>query len=407
MLSFESFIAKRYLTTQRKGAFVKIMRRFAVSGIALGVSSMVLCMALMNGFREEIQNNLFSASAHFQVMPILGDLDNLDQTLSIIRSTPGVKAASAARLEKGLIRSSIGDLSPEPIIIKGIDPNSAGSTSTIFSTLKDTTIEALTPGRIFVGNDLAKRLNLRPGSDVSIAFFKLDAKGTSAEPQIGDYRVAGIFESNIGEFDRNWVFFNLKDAMRIARTQRPEMIDVRTISTDEISTIKSAVLEKLGGSFVATDLRETNKPLFAALKVEKWIFTTLLSIIVCIAIFNIVASLVLLVTEKKKDLGVLLALGATPKQIETIFTRQGIHMGITGTLWGLGISIPFCLLADRYQWIHLPAAVYDFITYVPFRLYGTDILIATLFPLAIALLASRYPARMAAKLDPIHSMRSL
>jgi lipoprotein-releasing system permease protein len=194
--------------------------------------------------------------------------------------------------------------------------------------------------------------------------------------------------------------------MRLAKTQRAEMIDVRTRSTDEITDIKSAVLQSIGAQYVASDLRDTNRALFAALRVEKWLFTSLIGIIVCIAVFNIVASLILLVTEKKRDLGVLLALGATPEQIEGAFARQGLQMGLRGTAWGLIVAIPFCYFADHYRWIPLPSAVYDFITYVPFRLHFTDVLIAILFPLGVSWLASKYPARVAARLHPIDSMRS-
>jgi lipoprotein-releasing system permease protein len=257
-----------------------------------------------------------------------------------------------------------------------------------------------------IGQQLAERLGLTVGSEISVAYFRLSLGPTGSQPKVAAYRIAGIFRSDIGEFDRSWAFIHLNDAMRLARTQQAEMIDVRTRSTDDITDIKSAVLKKIGGQFVASDLRDTNRALFSALRVEKWLFTSLIGVIVCIAVFNIVASLILLVTEKKRDLGVLLALGATPKQIEGAFARQGLHMGLRGTAGGLLFALPFCYLADRYRWIPLPSAVYDFITYVPFRLHVTDILIAILFPLSVSWLASKYPARVAARLHPIDSMRS-
>lgn len=406
MTSFEGFLAHRYLHATGRGSFIKLMRQLATGGITLGVAAMLLCMALMNGFHDEIQKNIFSATAHFAVAPRLGDIQDLPKVLNDIRTTPGVVGASPMRMEKGLLRVADRDLPPEPLIIKGIDPATAELTSTIFSSLQPASVSRLQEGEILIGQQLAERLGLVVGSEISVAYFRLSLGPSGSQPKVAAYRIAGIFNSHIGEFDRNWAFIHLQDAMRLAQTDRAEMIDVRTQSTDDISIIKAAVLKNLGGSYVASDLRDTNRALFAALRVEKWIFTSLIGIIVCIAVFNIVASLILLVTEKKRDLGVLLALGATPKQIEGAFAQQGIYMGLRGTIGGLLFAIPFCLLADRYQWIPLPSAVYDFITYVPFRLHFSDVFIAILFPLGVSWLASKYPARVAARLHPIDSMRS-
>jgi lipoprotein-releasing system permease protein len=406
MTSFEGFLAHRYLHATGRGSFIKLMRQLATGGITLGVAAMLLCMALMNGFHDEIQKNIFSATAHFAVAPRLGDIQDLPKVLNDIRTTPGVVGASPMRMEKGLLRVADRDLPPEPLIIKGIDPATAELTSTIFSSLQPASVSRLQEGEILIGQQLAERLGLVVGSEISVAYFRLSLGPSGSQPKVAAYRIAGIFNSHIGEFDRNWAFIHLQDAMRLAQTDRAEMIDVRTQSTDDISIIKAAVLKNLGGPYVASDLRDTNRALFAALRVEKWIFTSLIGIIVCIAVFNIVASLILLVTEKKRDLGVLLALGATPKQIEGAFARQGIYMGLRGTIGGLLFAIPFCLLADRYQWIPLPSAVYDFITYVPFRLHLSDVFIAILFPLGVSWLASKYPARVAARLHPIDSMRS-
>jgi lipoprotein-releasing system permease protein len=140
--------------------------------------------------------------------------------------------------------------------------------------------------------------------------------------------------------------------------------------------------------------------------VEKWLFGAILALIVLIAAFNIVGSLVLLVTEKRRDLGVFLALGATPRQIQRLFELQGLRIGAVGTAWGLGVSVPFCLIADHYRLIKLPAAVYDFITFVPFRLNLFDLALVAVFPLLVAWAASRYPARRAASVDPVDALRA-
>ena len=405
MGSFDAFVAQRYLRAQRKGAFVRVMVRFATGGIALGVFAMVVTMALMNGFREEIQKNLFSATAHFTVAHLAGDIPDTEATLKEIQSVPGVVAASPIRIDKGLLRSVSSGAPAEPVLIKAVDPATAHGTSSIFDhcTLP---VEQLREGQILVGRELADKLDIRVGDTITVAFLRVDLGLGGNQPKLAAYKVAGFFQSHISDFDRGWAFIHIKDAERLARADQAEMIEVRTTGIDAIGPTKAAVLSRLGPAFIATDLRETNRPLFAALTVEKWIFTAILALIVLVAAFNIVASLVLLVTEKRRDLGVMLAFGATPDQVSRIFVRQGLWIGAVGTGIGLALSVPLCLLADHYQWIHLPAAVYDFITYIPFRLHWPDLLLAITFPMAVAWFSARRPARRAANLDPVDALRS-
>ncbi|MBS1767920.1 MAG: ABC transporter permease [Acidobacteria bacterium] len=405
MGSFDAFVATRYLRPHRKGAFVYVLGFFATGGIAFGVFAMVVTMALMNGFREEIQKNLFSATAHFTVAHLAGDIPDTAATLAEIRATPGVVAASPIRIDKGLLRSPANGAPPEPVLIKAVDPATAHSTSSIFDSASSP-VEKLQEGQILLGKELADKLDIRVGDTITVAYLRLDLSLGGAQPKLAAYKVAGFFQSHISDFDRGWAFIHIKDAERLARTDQAEMIEVRTTGIDAIGPTKQAVLAKLGPAFVATDLRETNKPLFAALTVEKWIFTAILALIVLVAAFNIVASLVLLVTEKRKDLGVMLAFGATPDQVKRIFVRQAFWIGGAGTTLGLMFSVPPCLLADHFKWIHLPASVYDFITYVPFRLHWQDFLLVIVFPMTVAWVSALWPAHHASRLDPVDALRS-
>lgn len=407
MALFERTIADRYLKTHRKGAFVRIMVRFALGGTALGVFAMVATLAVMNGFREEIQATLFSGTAHFTVFHLAGDIPDTQGTLQAVRAVPGVKAASPIRLEKGLLRRTDSEMPPEAVVVKAVDPATAHGTSSIFDSQQPTPIEQLKEGEIVLGKELAQRLGLRIGDTVALVFFRMELGLGGQQPKVAAYRLAATFHSHSSEYDKAWAIIHLNDAMRLARTEgRAEMIEVRAQSIEAISEVKPRVLEALGPAYQATDLRDSNKSLFAALTVEKWAFAAILSLIVLVAAFNIVASLVLLVTEKRRDLGVLLALGATPKQIQRLFELQGLRIGAVGTAWGLGTSVPLCLLLDHFKLLKLPAAVYDFITYMPFRLKMMDIVLVGLFPLLVSWLAARYPARKAASLDPVDALRA-
>ena len=405
MPRFESIIADRYLKTHRKGAFVRTMVRFARGGTALGVFAMVVALAVMNGFREEIQATLFSATAHFTVFNLAGDIPDTESALRTIRAVPGVQAASPIRLEKGLLRRPNSEMPPETVVVKAVDPATAHGTSSIFDTMQPAPIEQLKEGEIILGKELAQRLALRVGDTVALAVFRLGLGGQ--QPKVAAFRVAGTFYSRSSEYDKAWAFIHLNDAMRMARSEgRAEMIEVRTRSIDAIAEIKPRVLEALGPAYHAADLRDSNRSLFAALTVEKWLFAAILSLIILVAAFNIVASLVLLVTEKRRDLGVLLALGATPKQIQRLFELQGLRIGAVGTAWGLGTSVPLCLVLDHFRLLKLPAAVYDFITYMPFRLKVLDIVLVAALPLLVSWLAARYPAKKAAALDPVDALRA-
>lgn len=410
MRSFEAFVAERYLHTRKKGAFVRVMVRFARWGIALGVVALVITMALMNGFRDEIQANLFSATAHFTVFHLSGDIPDTARALAKVRSIDGVVAASPVRLEQGLLKPTDTEAPPEGLQIKAVDPASAHGTSTIFDSLEPKPVEQLQPGEILIGKELERSMNLKVGDSVAIAFMRLDLGLSGLQPKMLAFKVAGVFNSHISEYDRRWAFIHLEDAQRLAGADQAGFIEVRTRGVDHIDKVKAAVLDALnegaGSAYMASDLREVNRSLFAALRVEKWIFGAILSLIVLIAAFNIVASLVLLVTEKRRDLGVLLALGATPRQIQRLFELQGLRIGAVGTAWGLGFSVPFCLLADHFRLIKLPSAVYDFITYVPFRLSLLDLALVAVFPLVVAWWASRYPAKRASHVDPVDALRA-
>lgn len=410
MKAFEAFVAERYLKTRRKGAFVRTLTRYARWGIGLGVFVLVVVQALMNGFRDEIQANLFTATGHFTVNFFAGEIPDTPKALSVIRATPGVVAASPMRLERGLLKSAIPGSPPEGVAVKAIDPATAHGTSSIFDSLQPRPIEQMGEGELVVGKELARNIGLRVGDTVSITFMRADLGLGGLQPKMAGFRVVGIFESHISEYDQRWVFIHLEDAKRMAGTDQADFIEVRASSVEAIGTVKPAALKALNegakGPFSATDLRDTNRSLFSALQFQKLLFALILAFIVVLAAFNIVAILVLFITEKRRDLGVLLALGATPRQIQRIFELQGVRICAVGSAWGMGLAVPTCWILDHWKLVKLPPALYDFITYVPFKLSLWDLAAVAVFPLLVAWAASRYPARRAAEVNPVDALRA-
>jgi lipoprotein-releasing system permease protein len=409
--SFSAYVAERYLKTRKKGAFVRVMMHFAKGGVALGVFVLLVTTALANGFLHEIQANLWSATSHFSVAHVWGDLPDTEGTLAKIRAVPGVAAATPVRQDFTLIRANVPGASSGPMLVMGVDPRTARTTASIFESLRPKPVEGLKDGEMLIGDAAAERYGIRLGQEVVLTFPREDVGLGGAMPRFAVFQVAGLFHSRISEYDSGWGFITIEDSKRIGESSQANYIGVRVRNLDEIDSIKPKILAALGqtglkGPYTIPDLREQNRMLFAAMKVQKWIFTVILSLIVLVATFNIVSSLVLLITEKRRDLGVLLSMGATPAQIQRTFELQGIRIAAVGTLWGIGIGVPFCLLADHYKFVKLPPAAYDFITYLPFRLEFLDVVAVTIFPLLVAWWASRYPARRAASVDPVDALRA-
>lgn len=407
MPRFETLIASRYLGTQKKGAFIRLMARMSTVGMALGVFAMLVCTALMNGASDEIQTNLFRATSHFAVgSTVGGTLLDTEAVLKKVRALPGVVAASPVRQEYALAKSRYSDAMGF-LTLFAVDPASAGPTTTMLDSLKPIAIKDLQEGEIVMGQEAAERIHARVGDTLALTFGRMEVGLGGTMPRTKAVRLAGTFKCGISTYDQGWAYMHLEDAKALADTTEAEMVAVRTRTLQDIDRVKAEAEKVLDPKhYVLLDLRSQNQPLFAALKVQKWAFTTILSLLVIVAAFNMVACLVTLVAEKRRDLGVLLSLGATPEQVQRIFTGLAMRLALRGVLWGLGLGIPACFLANHFKLVRLPAAAYDFITYLPFHMQILDILLLTAFPFGIAWLAARFPARKAATTDPVDALRA-
>ena len=408
--AFEDYIAQRYLKTRRKGAFVRTLLRFARWGVAIGVFTLVVSQALMAGWREGIEKLLFEATAHFSIYPYDPETWDTNRALEIVKNIPGVKAANPYRMEQALSRSARPGQPAEPIMLKAIEPETARTTSSLFSNLEPIQIEDLQPGQIAVGQDFARQQGLRVGDDLQVMIFKVDLGLSGMMPKTKVFTVAGIFHSRNSLYDRGWAFVHLDDAKAWAHSEQAEAIEITLTDIKQLKAKQAEtkmVLEKaFTYPFIPMDQMERNRELFAGLDMLKWIFLVVLSLIVIVNASSITAVLVLLVAEKRRDIGALLALGASPRQIQRIFQAHGLRMAAIGTLAGLAAALPLCFILDHFQIIQTPAALVDFLPYFPFKLRTLDILIAAVFPIAVAFFASRNPAKSASELNPIETLRA-
>jgi len=410
-IAFEDFVAQRYLKAQRKGAFVRTMLRFARWGVAVGVFTLVVSQSLMAGWREGIQDLLFKATAHFSVHPYDAEIWDTKGALELIKGIPGVKAAGPFRMEMTLARSARMGQAVEPLMLKAIEPKMARETSSLFDNLRPGPIESLEPGQAVVGHDFARQQGLRVGDDLQVTLTQTVDLGLAGMiPKIKAFTVAGIFNSRNSLYDRGWGFVHLDDAKAWAQSEQADGIEVTLTDVGHIgekqAEVVAALEKEFGQRFFSMDQLERNSELFAGLEMLKWIFLAVLSLIIIVNASSITAVLVLLVAEKRRDIGTMLALGAAPTQIQRIFQAHGLRMAISGTLAGLAASIPLCAILDYFQIIQTPAALIDFLPYFPFKLKIADMLIAAIFPVVVAFFASRGPARKASLLNPIESLRA-
>jgi len=313
-------------------------------------------------------------------------------------------------MEQTLSRSTRAGQPPEPLMLKAIEPQTARTTSSLFDNLSPISIEELEPGQAIVGQDFAKQQGLRVGDDLVVMIFRVELGLAGMTPKTKVFTVAGIFHSRNSLYDRGWAFVHLDDAKAWANSEQADGIEVTLADPNQIQAkkaeAKSALEDAFGHPFITADQLERNRELFAGLDMLKWIFLAVLSLIVIVNASSITAVLVLLVAEKRRDIGTLLALGVTPGQILRIFQAHGLRMAATGTLAGLAIALPLCFILDHFQIIQTPAALVDFLPYFPFKLRILDIFIAAVFPIAVAFFASRSPAKRASELNPIETLRA-
>ncbi|MDR0499073.1 MAG: ABC transporter permease [Holophagales bacterium] len=409
--AFENHIAQRYLKTRRKGAFVRTLLRFARWGVAIGVFTIVVSQAMMAGWREGIQNLLFKATAHFSIHPY-SDSENwdTDEALKIIKNVPGVKAVNPFRMDMALSRSARSGQITEPLMLKAVEPETARATSSLFDNIKPIAIESLQPGQVIVGQDFARQQGLRVGDDLQVILSKIDLGLSGMTPKVKAFTVAGIFHSRNSLYDRGWAFVHLDDAKAWAQSEQADGIEITLTDIQQIKVKQNEIRDALGSAlarpFITMDQMERNRELFAGLDMLKWIFLAVMSLIVIVNASSITAVLVLLVAEKRRDIGTLLALGATPGQIQRIFQAHGLRMAVVGTLAGLVAALPLCAALDHFQVIQTPAALVDFLPYFPFKLRILDIVFAAAFPIIVAFFASRNPAKKASELNPIETLRA-
>jgi lipoprotein-releasing system permease protein len=406
-MSFEWFVARRYLRSPHRPAILRLITLFSVTGVAAGVATLVVALSMNSGFRETLQDRLLGVTAHISLTrPGSGGIPNYLALSEKLQQMDGVRSVTPAIYETVLL-SFNGQA--RGVVTKGIDVD--------LEKKSDEALQKLTSGQLdfstdadgidglIVGKQLSDEWKLRPGDYVTLTSPQGRLTPFGLMPRTRRFRVAGVFESGFYDYDENWCFVSLAAAQSLAGAgDIVNVLEFRLAKPEMAALIAPEVEHAAGQGYSAATWMEENKALFRALKLEKLVTAIFIGLITFVAGLNILVVLSMTVTDKARDIAVLLSMGARREQIRRIFLFQGIAIGASGTLLGLLTGYAFAWIAGTYQLIPLDPQVYA-VPYVPFHPNFLDGLWIAVAAMSIAIVATLLPAREAARLLPVEILR--
>jgi lipoprotein-releasing system permease protein len=407
-MPWELRIALRYLTARRKQAFISLISAVAVTGVAVGVMALLIALGLMTGLQSEIRARILGATAHVSIFKARGEpFSDYREVVRSVRQVPGVEGAAPAVYGKALLTSTTHSA---VATLKGIVPRDEETVTDVLAHVREGDVAALDhPGEglapVLLGSALADSLNVGVGDVVTVTSPKGRLSPIGLLPRVGRLRVAGTVKTGLFEFDSSWGYLPLASAQRLfERDDQASLVEVRLHDMFAVKREARAILDHLGEGYLTTDWIQMNGSLFSALWIEKMAIGITIGLIVVVAALNIVATLVLMVMEKHKDIAILVSMGASRGAITRLFMLQGTVIGVVGTAVGGLLGWGACRILDRYQLIRIPEDVYQ-IAWVPFRLLPGDAAVVLAGAVLVCFLATLHPARVAARLDPAESLR--
>ena len=406
-MSFELFVALRYLFSRRKQTFIYIISLMSIMGVALGVGALVVVLGVYNGLTTDMRDKILGANAHAIVMSYLPSaFENDDGLPDRIRSVKGVTGATPFIYTEVMLSAGNG---VKGVVLRGIDPESGPHVLSMLRQMRTGSAADLqregTPGLI-IGEELAKRLGLVEGSRVNLLSPSGQKTASGYAPRIRPFEVVGIFKTGMFEYDSSLAFVSLAAARDVLGLPDKYLSGVELTVDDlfKADQTSARVATELGSPFYVRSWMEMNANLFAALKLEKIGMFILLTMVVLIGSFSIVTTLVMLVMEKTRDIAIMMSMGATRGMIRRIFMLQGSIIGVIGTLLGYALGLSLGWLLKRYQFIKLPENVYT-LDHLPISITPTDVIIVGVSAMLLCFLATLYPARQAARLEPAEALR--
>lgn len=405
-MRFELYIALRYLLARRKQAFISLISLISIMGVAVGVMALIIALALMTGLQGELRDRILGSTAHVYVWKS-GGIADYHAEVDRLTALPGVIGAAPATLGLAMIA---GAADHAFISVKGIDPALERDVTDIEGAMLEGSLAALADGStgtrpgMLIGRNLADKLGVQVGDDVPLMTPQVTVLPFGGQPRLQYARVAGIYALGLYEFDANYGFVSLDFARRLTGSDSIDLIQLRVDDLFAAPRVAGEVMTALGPDYVAQDWQQQNQALFSALWLEKMGLSIAIGLIVTVAALNIVASLILLVMEKSRDIAILKTMGTSSARVMAIFMLQGLIIGLVGTTIGAAGGLGLSWVLDTYRLISIPMDVYQ-VSHLPFVVQPFDFLIVIVSALIICFLATIYPSRQASRLDPVQALR--
>jgi len=403
---FELFVARRYLRAHRKERVISVITVISIAGVAAGVMALVVGLAVTNGFRNTLQRNLLGAMAHINIIPKQpGDgIENWEELAARLRKVPHVVAVSPVLYD---VTYFTGPLQSKSGVLKGVDVDREMALSKTLRRLKSGSVDRLrdpnaSPPGIILGSRLAEDTGMSLGANVDILAEELLPTGPHAVRR--RFKICGIFQTGFFDLDDNWSYTSIGAAQRALDLQQINQMELNVDDLDRAGEVARAIQKVVGPRYTTTTWMERNKQLLGALNMEKIVTVIVIGLIELVAALNIFITLVMMVMEKYRDIGILMSMGARQSQIRNIFMLQGVLIGVVGSIFGLIAGYAICFIASKYHWPPLDESIYS-MSFVPFEPRWMDGLWIAALAILVSFLATLYPARNATRIAPVEVLR--
>ena len=400
-MPYEVFLAFRYLRSRHKRGLARVTSIAAILGICMGVAALIVAFALANGFRDEMREKILQGTSHLTILRSDGrPIEKYSELASRLKQVDGIVSASPTTYDAALAR---GSKDSGYAVIRGIEDTSGqaaqvsqwlieGSIGPLFGTTDE-------PNTL-IGSDLASRIGLSVGDLVQIV-----PASDVASNRIHRWRVAGIFRSGLFEYDSTWIYVAFNTATALSGNNHvASVMSVQVRDPDNVKAVVTNVAKTLGDDYNLVDWQQANQPLFSALALERRMGLFVIGLIIAIAALNITTMLILVVVERRRDIAILNALGATRAGVMWLFIIEGGVVGAVGAIAGVVVGLIACFIGNHYKLVSLPADVYS-ISNVPLITRPVEILLAASIAFALSVLATIYPARAASRMRPVEALR--
>ena len=408
---FEWLVALRYLRARRKEGFISVIAGFSFIGIMLGVATLIIVMAVMNGFRQELFNKMLGLNGHVVVHSIDGNFSGFDDVAARLRAVPGVKYAMP--LIEGQVMVSTPSTS-SGALVRGLREADLKQLKAVGSNIRFGTLNGFDQqAGVALGSRLANELNVKVGDKVTLLTPRGASTALGTAPRVKSYPIVAIFEIGMSEYDSSILFMPLNEAQRyFNQPDNVTVLEVVLDSPDEVGKLGPEIMEAGGPTIYISDWRQRNATFFTALQVERNVMFLILALIVLVAALNIISGLIMLVKDKGHDIAILRTMGATRAAVMRIFFITGAAIGIVGTLAGLGLGLLVCLNIERLRefigWLtdtELFSPELYYLSQMPAEMDTGETVSVVIMALVLSILATLYPSWRASRLDPVEALR--